>query len=121
MGHPVSWSSFIVLSIKVIVFTILELYNEEAENNGVNHHGFTRDVSIVKPFEETEKNNEETEKNKKKYLRDIVKFIGNFFLWKTQRFIKFCNLETKGLPAFVVIFSVGYSLVSALCYNNLFD
>ena len=66
-----SWSSFIVLLIKVIVFTILELYNEE--DDGINHHGFTRDVSVKKAFGETEK-------NKKKYLRDIVKFIGNFFL-----------------------------------------
>ena len=55
------------------MFTILELYNEEAENNGINHHGFTRDVSVKKAFGEKEK-------NKKKYLRDIVKFIGNFFL-----------------------------------------
>ena len=53
------------------MFTILELYNEE--DNSINHHGFTRDVSVIKAFEETEK-------DKKKYLRDIAKFIGNFLL-----------------------------------------
>ena len=79
MEHPVSWSSFIVLLIEVIVFTILELYDEEAKDNGINHHGFTRDVTAIKAFEETEK-------DKKKYLRDIVKFIGNFLLWKLKDF-----------------------------------
>ena len=82
MGHPVSWSSFIVLSIKVIVFTILELYNEEAENNGVNHHGFTRDVSIVKPFEETEKTMKKQKKTKRSTTCGILSSLLVTFCYK---------------------------------------
>ena len=57
------------------MFTIHEFLNEDDDN--INHHGFTRDVSIVKAMGETEK-------IPKTNLKNIAKFIGNFLSWKTK-------------------------------------
>ena len=57
------------------MFTILEIVNED--DDIINHHGFNRDVSIVKALGETEK-------AQKTNLKNIAKFIGNFKSWKTK-------------------------------------
>ena len=52
------------------MFTIHEIFNEDDDN--INHHGFNRDVSSVKALGEKQK-------TPKTNLKNIAKFIGNFF------------------------------------------
>lgn len=58
------------------MFTILEIFNED---DNINHHGFSRDVTIVKALAET--------KNKTKLnLQNIAMFIGKVFRQNKQHF-----------------------------------
>ena len=60
--------------IKVVVFTLIEIYNDD---NSINHHGFERKVTDVKKLKMT-KNENNLMRHKKRNMKYIAKILGKF-------------------------------------------
>ena len=101
--------------------TIIEVCHED---DSINHHGFERDVSgfseknpeekLFTKSNEKMEDNEDAELKKKKKVAVIAKILGKLF--RNFLILMTYFLESKVVPASVVLFAIGYFTYAAICY-----